>query len=134
MPFWSLGWDFTPKMRGVRVKSLMRFYSLTQAVLFSGPMGPCISEWEESSCAVILHLTRPIIPTQFHFIPKNSFCSKRNTAEGSCMSLDFIGVNTTSHQPEGAGLIDWNGLRQAQLNCQQYDYSLRGRVAVLLIQ
>lgn len=91
MPFWFLRWDFSPKRRRVRVKSLMRFCSLTQAVLAFGSMGLFIPEWEEGSCAVILHWTRPIIPTHFHFIPKNSLCSKRNVAEGSCVTLDFIG-------------------------------------------
>lgn len=60
-----------------------------------------------------------LYPTQFHFLPKNSFCSKINVTVGSCMPFDFIGA----HHPKRAGLIDWN--------CQQDDNILWGCVAVL---
>lgn len=61
--FWSLGWNFSPRMRGIKVKSWsgqIRFCSLIPIMLSSGPVWQFSPDWGESHYALIYLTPNPL--------------------------------------------------------------------------
>lgn len=68
------------------------------------------------SCTFKTLYSLPLYPIQYHFRPQNSFCGKRNAAEGTEPRYSL--VLSCSHHPEVGGLEDGELWSAGGCGCQ----------------